>query len=172
MNYEIKNPRTRDQSQYIDVDIRFIESDDTYGEWMPHTILANDERFQSIANGSLGAVVQEAPIRDVPAKLDETLAKGVEWTDRDGVSYSLKADNLKDRERIASAAIRLNINNTLPKNKSVFDYPDINNVMVSIPKEDVQDVAMLIQDYVEECHDNYQHLLSDTTLDINSGWPS
>lgn len=176
MKKVMKNPRTRDISQYVDVDLQINELNEKgeveeYGEWMPHTILADDDRFEEIANGSLGEVKYLPDIRDVSKKFREVMAKGVQWTDAKGQNFHLSVNQSDERDRILSAALRLSINNTLPKNKSEFNYPDIHGETVMIPKGEVQDVSMLIQDYVEDCHDNYQRLVKDESLDIDSGWP-
>ena len=173
----LRNPKSYDTSKFIDAEKWTGEIDEEgnpvedTGEWLPNTSVPGQDKYDKLLAGDFGQIETISPPRDVSGKLNEVMSQGVEWGDANGVSYFLKADNVNDRERIAAAAMRLTINNTLPKNKSVFEYPDINNVMVEIPKDDVQEVALLIQDFTEECHDNYRRLLSDPTLDVNTGWP-
>lgn len=174
----LRNPSSYDTSRFInaekwtgDIDENGAAVEGT-GRWIPNTSVPGQEKYDKLLNGDFGQIEITPPPRDVSGKLAQVMAQGVQWVDSNSTDYSLKVDDLDARERIASASIRLQINNTLPKNKTHFDYPDINNILVPIPKEDVQDVAMLIQDFVEDCYDNYNRLVSDSSLDVDSGWPS
>lgn len=168
----IKNPRTPDVTKYIDCELWLGEIDDNgdpvegKGRWVPHTTLPGEERYESLYAEEAGPIeILPAP-RRVRERYEEALARGVLWN-----GVRLKVDDPNIRERISSAAIRMNVNNTLPLNKGKLSHPTVPNGSVDIHKKDIIDVSMLIQDYVEQCNDNYQLLLSDETLDPSVGWP-
>lgn len=168
----INNIRTSDITQFIDCDLWLGELDENdqivegSGEWVPHTILADDQRFQSILDNAVNEPEQIPIIRNIYARLDEALRKGTPWN-----GHRLVAHDTVHRQRILSAATRMTINGTLPKDKQVLDYPIVGGGMVDIPKDQVVSVSLLIQDYTEDCQDNFMRLIQDETLDQFSGWP-
>ena len=167
----IKNLRSWDTESFIDCDFWVGEVDgegypiEGEGEWLPYTILSSDERIQDILHQCGEVSILRKP-RDLDSRLHEAMGKGVPWN-----GVRLMVDNQNERDRLLSAATRMSINNTLPKNKEVFGYMTADGGYIEIQKDQVTSVAMLVQDYAEDCHDNYIRLLSDESLDEYEGWP-
>lgn len=167
----IRNMRSSDVTKYVDCDywLGAVDAEglpiEDQGQWVPHTILKEDPRFDR-AITEFGAIETVPPVRDISSRLEEALEKGVAWN-----GVRLNTSSVNERDRILSTATRMSLNDTLPKGKESLGYMTADNGYTFIPKAEVVAVAMLIQDYIEDCHDNYIRLISDPTLDQYSGWP-